>query len=49
MVLLGDEFGRNFDMTGDGHIWGDRLLCEESFIAQIKSPIKAEHFTDIGL
>ena len=20
MVLLGDEFGRNFDMTGDGHI-----------------------------
>ena len=25
------------------------MLCEESFIAQIKSPIKAEHFTDIGL
>ena len=49
MVLIGNEVGVNIEMTGDGHIWGDRLLCEESFIAQIKSPIKAEHFTDIGL
>ena len=36
MVFIGDEVGGNIDMTGDGHIGGDKLLREERCIAKIK-------------
>ena len=49
MVLLGDEFGGNLDITGDGNIGGEEFLCEKFFIAQIKAKIQAKHFTFIGL
>ena len=47
MVLLGNEVGVNIDMTGYGHIGGEKFLCEICFIAQIKTTIKAIHFTVI--
>ena len=49
MVLLGDEVGDNIDMTGDGHIGGEKLICDKDFIAQRKSTIKAKHYIVIGL
>ena len=35
IVLLGNEVGGNIDMTGDGHIGGEKFLCEKVCIAQI--------------
>ena len=29
MVLLGNEVGGNIDMTGGGHIGGEKLVCEK--------------------
>ena len=49
MVLLGDEVGDNIDMTGDGHIGGEKLICEKGCISQIKATRKTKHFTVIGL
>ena len=49
MVLLGDEVGANLDITGDGHIVGDKFLCEKGFISQRKETIKAKRFKVIGL
>ena len=48
MVLLVNEIGGNIDVTADGHIGGEKLLCDEVFIAQIKTSRKAKHFTIIG-
>ena len=36
-------------MNGDGHIGGDKFLCEEVCIVQIKATRKEKHFTVIGL
>ena len=49
MVLLGDGVGANLDTTGDGHIGGDKFLCEKGCIVQRKTTRKAKHFTVIGL
>ena len=49
VVLLGYEVGGNLDMTGDGHIGGEKLLCEKFCIAQIKATRKNKHFTVVGL
>ena len=35
-VILGDEVGAIIDMNGDGHIGGDKLLCETGCIAKKK-------------
>ena len=32
MVLLGDKVGGNLDMTGDGHIGGNKIICEKGFM-----------------
>ena len=48
MVLLGAEVGGNLDMTGDGHIVGEKMLCDKCFIAKIKATRKARSFTVIG-
>ena len=45
MVLLGNEVGGHTDMTGDGHIGGEKLLCEKGCISQRKATRKAKHFT----
>ena len=47
MGLFGNKVGVNLDMTDDGHIGGDKLLCEKGCISQIKSTRKAKHFTVI--
>ena len=49
MVLLGDEFGGNIDMIGDGHIVGEKLICDKDCIAQRKETRKMKHFTVIWL
>ena len=49
MVLLSDEVGGDPDTTGDGHIVGEKFLCEKGCIAQIKATRKNKHFTVIGL
>ena len=36
-------------MTGDGHIGGDKLVCEKVYIPHRKATKKAKHFTFIGL
>ena len=48
-MLLGDEVGANIDMTGGGHIIGEKFLCDKYFIKQRKATIKVKHFTVIGL
>ena len=48
MVLLGDKFGGNLDMTGHGHIGGEKVLCEKFYISQKKQKEK-KRFTVIGL
>ena len=49
MVLLGDEFGGNIDMIGDGNIVGEKLICDKDCIAQNKETRKMKHFTVIWL
>ena len=49
MVLLGDGVGANIDTTGDGHIGGDKFICEKGCIEQRKTTIKLKHFIVIGL
>ena len=49
MVILGDEVGGNLDMTDDGHIGGDKLLCEKGCISQRKSTIKTNISQLLGL
>ena len=49
MVLLGDEVGGNLDITGDGHIGRNKLVCEKGCIAQIKPTIKNKRLEVIGL
>ena len=49
VVLLGDEFGSNHDMTGDGCIGGEKLICDKGCISQRKATRKVEHFTVIGI
>ena len=49
MVLLGDEVGGNLDMNGNGHLVGEKFLCEKVCIAQRKATTKSKHFTVLGL
>ena len=49
MVLLGDEVGGNLDMNGNGHLVGEKFLCEKVCIAQRKSKRRVKYFTVIGL
>ena len=49
MVLLGDEVGANLDMTGDGHLEGEKIVCEKGCISQRKVTRKSKCFTFIGI
>ena len=49
MLIIGDKFGGDIDMTSDGHIGGDKLLCDKRCIVERKAKIKVKHFTFIGL
>ena len=49
MVLIGDESKGNLDRNVDGHIVGEKFLCEKGCIAKIKATRKEKHFTVIGL
>ena len=49
MGLLGDKIGGNLDMTGNGHIGSEKVLCEKGCIAQIKSTKKTKRFTVIRI
>ena len=49
IVLLGNEFVGNIDMTGDGNIGGEKLLFEKVCITQIKSTKKRNISKLLGL
>ena len=49
MVLIFNEIGGYLDVTADGHIGGEKFICDEVFIAQIKTTRKEKHYTIIGL
>ena len=49
ILLLGDKFGGNIDMTGNGHIVGEKSICEKCCIVQRKATKTANHFTFIGI
>ena len=49
MVLLCDEVGENIEMTGDGHIGGEKVFCDKVIYYTKKSNKKVKHFTVIGL
>ena len=46
MVLLGYEVGANLDMTGDGHIGGDKLLCRKVCTVQ-RTATRKEKITQL--
>ena len=48
MVLLGGKVGGNIDMAGDGHIGGEKMICEKGCIVQRKYK-KSKKFTVIGI
>ena len=48
MVLLVDEVGGDLEMTGNGHIGGDKVIYEKGCIAQRKAK-KVKNFTVIGI
>ena len=49
MVLIGNEVVGNLDVTGDGHIGGEKFLSEKGCITKIKATRKEKHFTVIGI
>ena len=44
-----DEVGGNINMKGDGHIGGEKYLCEPGVIPQQKASRADKHFTLLGL
>ena len=49
MVLLGEKSGVNINMTDDGQVVGQKVLCEKGCTEQRKETKKAKRFTVIGL
>ena len=49
MLIHGERVGGNIDMTVNGHIGGEKLLCEKGCIVQRKATKRAKHFTGIGI
>ena len=45
MLIHGERVGGNIYMTVNGHIGGEKLLCEKGCISQRKATRKAKHFT----
>ena len=48
MVVIGNEVGGNLDMTGDGHMVGEKIICEKVVLHKVKQQEK-QNFTVIGL
>ena len=49
MCVVGDEVGGNLNMAGDGHVGGERYLCEKNSVPQQKTSTKDKHFTLLPL
>ena len=47
--IVMDEVGGNTSMTGDGHIGGEKYLCEKGVVAQLKAARADKHFTVLGV
>jgi len=48
MCLVVDEVGSNLSQKGDGHIGGQKFVCERGTIPQCKVQHKENHFTTLG-
>ena len=49
MVLLDEKVGGNIDMTGDGHIGGDKMICKKGYILKEKKQKKRNFSQFLGL
>lgn len=49
MCFVSDEVGRNISMRGDGHIGGEKLICERGMTPYKKISVKERHFTVLGI
>ena len=49
MVLIGNEVVGNLDVTGDGHIGGEKILSEKGCITKIKATRKENISQLLGL
>jgi len=49
MCVVGDEVGGNLNMSGDGHVGGEKLLCAKGTIPQQKTSTRDKHFTLLPL
>ena len=48
MCLVVDEVGSNLSQKGDGHVGGQKYICEKGAIPQIKVQHTEKHFTLLG-
>ena len=48
MCLVVDEVGANLNQKDDGHVGGQKFMCEVGAIPQIKVSTKDKHFTLMG-
>ena len=48
MCLVVDEVGGNLNQKDDGHVGGQKFMCEVGAIPQLKASIKDRHFTLLG-
>ena len=47
--IVGDEVGGNLNMSGDGHVGGQKLLCAANSVPQKKVSTNDRHFTVLPL
>ena len=47
--IVGDEVGGNLNMSGDGHVGGQKLLCATDSVPQKKVSTNDRHFTVLPL
>ena len=45
MCIVGDEVGGNLNVSGDGYVGGEKLLCEKDSVPQQKISTRDKHFT----
>jgi len=48
MIVVADEVGGNTNMKGDGHVGGQKYLCEKGCEVQQKVTTTEKHFTLLG-
>ena len=48
MCLVVDKVGANQNQKDDGHIGGQKFMCEVGYVPQLKVSTKDRHFTLLG-